>query len=139
MKTKVSLLIVAVVLVAVVACKKENDVAPIPAVTLSEVQVTHQNSGTTISLSSGQILKIDLTNPGNGGYLFDDPVYDSSSLTLKGHTHTPSANPVPGSSGSDMWEFKALKPSTSTITITATRPFDKNNPITEFAAPVIIK
>jgi predicted secreted protein len=44
-----------------------------------------------------------------------------------------------GNSGTDTWEFKVIANGESTLTITATRPFDKDHPATMFAGKVTVE
>jgi hypothetical protein len=46
------------------------------------VRIDARKNGKTIAVSKGEVLKITLGNPGDGGYSFDAPQYNSSVLTL---------------------------------------------------------
>jgi len=130
-KLLVILSMVALSLSSISSCKK-NGVSP-----KGMVQVDYTKNGQTIALTKGQSLQLTLNNPADGGYAFDAPQFNSQILTLVSHAHTnPGANAPVGYAGTDTWEFKALAAGESTLTVTATRPFDKNNPATIFSGKV---
>ena len=78
----------------VTSCKKGQHNPAIPM-----VEINAQDNGKTITVLPGESLKITLGNPGDGGYSFDAPQYDSSVLTLAEHTHTPSTTDATGDFG----------------------------------------
>lgn len=99
-----------------VSCKKSgtNPNAPI--------QITALDTGKTIQVTKGQTLDLTLGNPGDGGYAFDTPIYDSSLLTLVKHIRTPPPNSDRvGDFGTDTWEFSAINTGSTGLKITATR------------------
>lgn len=103
------------------------------------VEINAQDNGKTITVLPGQSLKITLGNPGDGGYSFDAPQYDSSVLTLAEHTHTPSTTNATGDFGTDSWKFDVHNSGSTALTITATRPFEKNSPVVMFKGDIVIK
>jgi len=116
-----------------VSCKKDGNN---PAV----VEITQQSNGHTVDLSQGQTLKITLGNPGDGGYDFDTPQYQSSVLSLKSHTRNlPPANSPIGDFGSDTWEFSTLSQGSSVLTFTATRGSDKSSTVAIFTGTIAVK
>jgi predicted secreted protein len=134
MKSKTILTLVAIVAFAGVlaSCKKENNPNS------SVVKINALDSGKTTTILSGQKLQLILGNPGDGGYTFDPPQYDSSMLKLNAHTRIPPANSMNvGDFGTDVWEFSALKSGTASLTITAAR--GSENPIIEFTGTITVK
>jgi len=118
-------------LTSVSSCKK-NGVPP-----KATVQVDYTKNGQTISIATGQSLQLTLNNPADGGYAFDTPQFNPSVLSLVSHSHTnPGANAPVGYAGTDTWEFKALATGESTLKVTATRSFAKNNPAVIFSGKV---
>lgn len=106
---------------------------------LPSVQVNGADNGKTISLAHGQTLKVDLGNPGDGGYTFDTPQYDASVLSLKGHTHTPPVNTnLIGDFGTDTWEFIALKSGSTSLTVTASRSFEANSTVVMYTGKISV-
>lgn len=79
------------------------------------------DTGKMLSVSSGEIIQITLPNPADGGYAFDNPEFDTSLLHLNTHFSNPATNNTPGSAGSDIWQFAALKQGVTDITIIAGR------------------
>lgn len=102
------------------------------------VQVDYNENGKTIAAAQGQTLTLTLGNPGDGGYAFDAPQYNTMVLSLINHTHIAPASNAIGDFGKDTWEFKALKTGTSALNITATRSFDKNNPVVMFSGTITV-
>ncbi len=96
------------------------------------VQLTAQNNGKTETLAKGQVFTVNLGNPGDGGYAFDAPVFDTNVLSISNHVHTPSTTNAIGDFGTDTWTFAAIKTGTTTLTVTATRPFDKTSTVKIF-------
>lgn len=104
------------------------------------VQVTVADTGKTISIAQGEKVKLILQNPGDGGYAFDAPKYDTSVLTLADHIHnSPAASNVSGNFGTDTWEFTAKNPGSTSLTVTASRPWDKTHPVTIFNGTITVK
>jgi predicted secreted protein len=116
------------------SCKKTQNNPAIPM-----VEINAQDNGKTITVLPGQALKITLSNPGDGGYVFDAPQYNSSVLTLAEHTHTPSTTNAVGDAGTDSWKFDVHNLGSTALTITATRSFEKNSPIVIFNGNLVIK
>jgi predicted secreted protein len=115
------------------SCKKGQHV------NLPYVQVNGADNGKTISLAQAQTLKVNLVNPGDGGYTFDTPQYDASILSLKSHTQTPPANTnVVGDFGTDTWEFIALKSGSTSLTVTASRSFEANSTVVIYTGKIAV-
>lgn len=134
MKNKYTLILTVIALcIAFTSCKKESKTG------LPSIQINAQENGKTVALAQGQSLKLTLENPADGGYAFDTPQYDSSVMSLNGHTHTPSTTNAIGDGGTDTWEFIALKSGTTALTITASRSFEPNNLVTMFTGAVSVK
>ena len=122
MKTKINLAVLTLaLLVFTSACKKAEDT---PA--LAEVQITAQQNGQPVSLVQGQTLKVTLQNPGDGLYSFDQPKYDAAVLRFVDHLHQGPTNNNIGNSGTDSWDFTAIRAGSTPLTITATRGTDKS-------------
>jgi predicted secreted protein len=119
--------------VFILSCQKGQHV------NLPYVQVNGADNGKTINLAQGQTLKVDLGNPGDGGYKFDAPQYDPSVLSLKEHTSTPPANTnVIGDFGRDTWEFSTLKSGNTSLTVTATRSFEANSTVVIYTGKIAV-
>jgi predicted secreted protein len=116
------------------SCKKgRSDPNP------SSVEVTGQDNGKTIAISTGESLELTLGNPGDGGYTFDAPQYNSAVLSLKSHTRSlPKASTIDGNFGTDTWEFRPLTTGTTSVTITATRGSDKTSTIVIFTGSIAV-
>jgi len=134
MKSKTILTLVAIVAFAGVlaSCKKENNSNS------SVVKINASNNGKTVNILNGQKLQVSLGNPGDGGYKFDPPKYDSTLLRLNSHINIPPTNKmVVGDFGTDVWEFGALKSGSAALTITARR--GSESPIIEFTGTIAVK
>ena len=89
------------------------------------------------NVKQGDIVIVKLANPGDGGYVFDDPKFPAGRVKLIDHTHFAPTNPnVVGDFGSDQWSFEILDSDRlNWIQIDAYRPWEKGNTsayITEF-------
>jgi predicted secreted protein len=112
---KYPLLVLSLAIFAFVSCKK-NGSKPII------MSLTALDSGKTVSLAQGQIVRITLGNPGDGGFTFNTWQYDATILHLDNHTRIlPTNTQITGDFGSDEWQFTALKSGVSTLKISATR------------------
>ena len=113
----VSLLIIAAVLTYK---NREVVVKNLPIISLQEV-----GNNKVENLAVGQTVTVTLRNPGDGGYQFDNPEYDTSLVHLDGHTHaSPQANAPMGDFGTDTWSFTALKAGATDLVITASREWN---------------
>jgi len=135
MKSKLTFILITFIAFAICisSCKKSND-----NTARQVVQADYSQNGKTINVTEGQSLKLTLGNPGDGGYAFDDPQYNSSVLSLANHTHIAPTSGATGDFGKDTWEFKALKGGSCILSITATRSFDKANPVVMFSGTVAV-
>jgi predicted secreted protein len=115
------------------SCKKEQNTS-----IMAMVQLTEQDNGKSIIISKEQTIKITLRNPGDGGYAFNEPEYNSSIVSFNNHAHTLPKTYAVGGFGTDTWEFRALKTGATKVTITAFRSFEKNNPMVMFTATIVI-
>lgn len=112
---KYSLILLLLAFFAFASCKKDSSKSTV-------ITLTAVDTGKTVSLAQGQLVKITLSNPGDGGYTFNVWQYDGSVLHLDSHSHiAPTNTEVTGDFGSDVWQFSALKSGTSTLKISATQ------------------
>lgn len=115
------------------SCKKGNTNH------IGMVQIDVQQNGKTITVSKGQIIKITLGNPGDGGYSFTAPQYDPAILSIGTHLHIAPSSGAVGDFGKDSWEFDALTSGQSDLTFTAIRGSDPGSLITIFSGKIIVK
>ncbi len=109
-------------------------------------QLTDKDTGSILTFSAGQTFSVILRNPGDGGYTFDQPVYDSSVLSLLSHTHTSSTINTDGTVsslrvgdfGTDTWQFQAKSAGSATLKIDATRSWDASSTYTAFSANITV-
>jgi len=101
-------------------------------------QLTAADAGSKASVTMGQTISLTLGNPGDGGYQFNNPKYNTSVLTLASHTHQGAANTnLIGNFGSDTWNFTAKETGTTTLEVTASR--GSTETISMFANQIIVK
>ncbi|MHB8206150.1 protease inhibitor I42 family protein [Mucilaginibacter sp.] len=118
---KTSLLLV--LIIAIISCKKDNNSKPV-------IKLTSADSGKALSATQGQKINITLSNPGDGGYVFNTWQYDSSILQLNSHTHiNPTNTTIVGDFGSDVWLFTALNSGKSALSITVSRGVSKTQTV----------
>lgn len=135
MKSKLSSVLITLIAFAILvsSCKKGED-----GTNGQVVQIDNSQNGKTIAVVKGQMLKLTLANPGDDGYAFDPAKYNSMVLSLTDHTHIAPTSGLIGDAGKDTWEFKALQSGNSTLSITATRSFDKAAPLVMFSGNVAV-
>jgi predicted secreted protein len=104
------------------------------------INLTEKDSAKTLTLSKDQEFTLTLRNNTDGGYRMDKEQYDSTVLKLEKHTESPPpANSGLGAPGQVIWQFIAIKNGTTTLKITASRPWTKEGVIREFQNTVIVK
>ena len=92
-----------------------------------------EDQGQILSLTTGESFMLVLPNPGSGGYLLQDPEFDSQILTVqKVEKKPPSAPYRSGDFGSFEWTFVAKKRGISALIIRAFRPWETDK------APIVI-
>ena len=107
-------------------------------VSASSLEFTAYDNGRVIQVTRGQVFTIKIGNPGDGGYIFNNPSYDTSVLTLTNHTHTNPSIIIPGNFGDDVWEFQALNSGSTKIDITASRQWTGGDTANMFSATVVV-
>jgi predicted secreted protein len=133
-KTILTLVTVAAFIGAFTSCKKGQSNPD-----SSVIKINALNSGKTITLLNGQKLELTLGNPGDGGYIFNPPQYDSSMLKLNDHVRVIS-NTQPnlvGNFGGDTWTFNTLKSGNTSLIITAAR--GSESPVIEFDGTITVR
>ncbi|MDP9081398.1 MAG: protease inhibitor I42 family protein [Bacteroidota bacterium] len=133
LKLTIIAVFIAIFTQCILSCKKGN------TNDMQMIQVDAQQNGKTIAVSKGQTIKITLGNPGDGGYSFNAPQYNSAVLSIGSHTRIPSTTGAVGDAGKDSWEFKALTSGQSDLTFTATRGNDASSAITIFSGKITVK
>jgi len=108
------------------------------ATAMQMIQIDARQNGKTIDVSKGEVLKITLGNPGDGGYSFDAPQYNSSVLSITNHTRILPTSGTIGDAGKDSWELKALASGQSDLTFTASRAANANSAIVIFSGKVTV-
>ncbi|QEC75046.1 protease inhibitor I42 family protein [Mucilaginibacter ginsenosidivorax] len=101
-------------------------------------QLTSTDSGSTATVSMGQTISLTLGNPGDGGYQFNDPKYNSSVLTLVSHKENVGVHAgMIGDFGKDIWTFTAKGSGTTTLEVTAHR--GNTEIISMFSNQIVVK
>ncbi len=89
------------------------------------VSIQEAGNGKIETLAVGQKFTVTLPNPGDGGYQFDNPEYDTSLVHLDGHTHaSPQTSAPMGDFGIDTWNFSVLKSGTTDLVISSSRSWN---------------
>jgi len=92
-----------------------------------------------VSLKKGCQLKVALSNPGDGGYIFNQPpIFNNSVLSLKDHQHIQPISNLLGDFGSDYWVFEAKSTGQSNLEIDISRPGDTSSQKKDFIALVTV-
>ena len=117
--------------------KKNNTIIPAPITILA---LTIKDSKKTFTITKKQIITVTLCNPGDSGYQFDTPKYDSSVLSLTNHINIPINNPtgyVGGCYGNDVFKFQASNVGSSKLVVTASR--GTANILNMFSATIVVQ
>lgn len=119
---------------AIMACHKDKNMGDKSIVK----QLTAADAGSTTSVTIGQTISLTLGNPGDGGYQFNNPQYNTSVLTLVSHQeHVGVHQGLIGDFGKDIWTFTAKGSGTTTLEVTAHRASTET--ISMFSNQVIVK
>ena len=105
----------------------------------SVIEVYGKDSGSIIEVTEADSIVITLRNPGDGGYVFDEPEFDPSVLELESHEHLPPLTPKPGDFGSDRWKFRVLRPKESKIEIYIYQPWKEEEKKLDFVLNIVPK
>jgi predicted secreted protein len=106
----------------------------------STIKLSRDDSGKKLAISKGQRFTLTLPDHVDGGYRFNKPQYNKAALLLIKHDEvSPGNNNRPGEPGHDTWEFIAVKKGASSLKITASRPWAKNNIIIIYSGMVLVK
>ncbi len=113
------------------------------------LKLTSANNGKVIQMKNNGKFTLTLNNKGDGGYSFEEPLFDSTVIRQVSHKHISAtsgkgknAQPMVGNFGKDVWVFKVIKAKSSTqLTINIQRPWmrGKEQPIIDFEATIKTK
>ncbi len=106
---------------------------------LSTIALAAKDNTQTFSLKVGQKLTVTLNSPGDGGYMFDNPEYDTSLIHLDAHTHAIPTSGLTGDFGSDTWSFTGVKAGATDLTITTSRPWSPSEKQDDFTAAIAVQ
>jgi predicted secreted protein len=126
----------------IVSCStaKHSAAASAAVKTPAMLILTSVENNKDLTVSKGQKIQLTLRNPGDGGYTFNEPVFNKSLLKLDSHVHDPpSQNGMVGNFGEDVWTFSAIAEGSSELTITAAQPWSGGSKSTSFSAQLQIK
>jgi predicted secreted protein len=118
--------------VSLTACMKDkkNEV---------DKSLTGADTGKMTEIVKGERISLTLSNPGDGGYQFDDPQFNTSVLTLVDHSHKAGNPELIGNFGKDTWVFTANEPGTTTLEVTARRSWEANSVVSIFSGEIKVK
>lgn len=107
----------------------------------SAIHLSEPDNQKTDTILQGQIVKITLNNVGDAGADFDVPEYDSTILNLNNHSHRnpPQFTNRIGDSGTDTWEFTAIKAGATYIRISATQVWKGGSSMNVFMSTIVVK
>ncbi|MFW5838058.1 MAG: protease inhibitor I42 family protein [Desulfovibrionaceae bacterium] len=80
------------------------------------------------SVSAGDVLVLNVRNPGSGGYQFAGAYFDPDILLLEKHQLLPPERAMPGDFGRATYELRALKPGRTLVVIKIKRPWEDKPP-----------
>jgi inhibitor of cysteine peptidase len=134
MKVKLIVLcLVTAVLLSLPAC---SSAAP------KEFSADISSSGKDITMTAGDTLTITLESNATTGYSWNENanIGDVTVVKQTDHKYQPPATTIPGAGGNEIWNLKALKVGSSTISIEYRRPFEPNAaPAKTFTLTVVVQ
>ncbi|NCD72260.1 protease inhibitor I42 family protein [Mucilaginibacter agri] len=108
------IILVAIIVSAIAACKKESVDA--------DIKLTEADNGKLISVTRGETIAVTAGDPGDSGYQTIDPKFDATVLTLNSRSHQNPKNPkMLGDFGTNTWKFTAISTGKTTLKIPAVR------------------
>jgi predicted secreted protein len=108
---------------------------PLQAIPAATYTLTEKDSGQTATLKVGDRLRLNLRNPGDGGYAVLPPIYNDKVLTLLSRENLPPVkrpHPLMGDFGRIEFTWEARQPGTTAVTVNIARPWEKNKPPEHF-------
>lgn len=122
-----------IALLAIMSCHKDNNTGD-----NANKKLTAADAGGTASVTIGQTISLTLGNPGDGGYQFNDPKYNTAVLTLVSHQQGVGVHAgMIGDFGKDIWTFTAKGSGTTTLEVTAHRA--STEVISMFSNQIVVK
>ncbi len=95
------------------------------------LMLQEKDRGRTVTLKVGQKLVLNLRNPASGGYNTNPPIFAASVLKLASQKKLPPEPrkpPLAGDFGQLYFEWEAVAPGATDITINIYRPWEKKAP-----------
>jgi predicted secreted protein len=102
---------------------------PLQAAPAATHTFTEKDSGRTVTLKVGDRLRLNLRNPGDGGYSVLPPRYSDKVLTLLSREDLPPVKrpqPLMGDFGRIVFTWQARQPGSTAVTVNIARPWEKN-------------
>lgn len=104
---------------------------PLQASAAATHSLTEKDSGRTVTLKVGDRLRLNLRNPGSGGYAVLPPLYDHQVLTLLSREDIPPEKrpqPLMGDFGRIEFTWEARQPGATAVSVPIARPWEKDKP-----------
>jgi len=101
--------------------------------------LTEENSGDSLEINCGDQITITLNDPGDGGYQFEDPIFNTNFFKLVSYQDIPaeSNTDIVGDFGQDIWVFKPIASGEGTIKIEASRSWNSDDRVEMFNISVV--
>jgi inhibitor of cysteine peptidase len=132
MKSKLLLIgLVAVTLMTLTACTSNA----------KEVSVNESSSGKQVEIAVDGTLIVTLESNSTTGYSWElKNIVDTTILQKIGNVYLAPTTTLVGAGGKEVWNFKALKAGTTTLTMEYNRPWESDSPAAEsFTLTVVVK
>jgi predicted secreted protein len=95
-----------------------------------DLVITDKDNGGSFRVHVGQKIKVNLRDPGSGGYNFLTPEHDKGVLKMVGEHRLPRSEPRRlGDFGRMVYEFQAQKVGQTNLVIPVKRPWEKKSEI----------
>ena len=107
-----------------------------PAPKIYEIDTA--SSGKTITMKTGDSIRLTLKDFGDGGYSWTVKDQDVRLLKLASTSHTNATGGL-GDFGNNIWVFTAISPGSSTLSLTCARPWNTTDVCASFTTQVVIQ
>jgi len=103
------------------------------------IQIGPEQNGSTVTLKEGENFTVTLPSNPSTGYSWQ-PEFDAAFLSQVVEAEFEAESSLAGAGGAEIFEFKAVQPGTTTLTLNYERPWEENvDPVETFQIKLIIE
>lgn len=113
--------------------------AGVPEADASTTVLTNTDNGGSVRMEANNPLQIRLSGNPTTGYTWSVKDFDPSVLSLTSHTYYADDSERVGTGGTFVFNFKALAPGATSVTLTYARPWESGQPADAFKTTVNVQ